>query len=130
MHLLWEAALRISFTVIVPEGRPEGSGVRMAQQLASRSIPVQIVLDSAVAHVMERVDMVLVGADAVVENGGIIAQVPIPSCYSNTSFRWFSGLGSLSASAHLPWYGTTDVGGHVPSGAGGLIAQQALLRRR
>jgi methylthioribose-1-phosphate isomerase len=46
----------------------------MAEELASRGVPVTVVLDSAVAHVMERVDLVLAGAVAVTEHGGIISQ--------------------------------------------------------
>jgi len=34
-----------------------------------------VVLDSAMAYVMERVDLVIVGAEGVVENGGIINKV-------------------------------------------------------
>ncbi len=35
-------------------------------------IPVTLILDSGVAYMMEKVDMVLVGAEGVVESGGII----------------------------------------------------------
>lgn len=36
------------------------------------NIPVTIVADAAVAMIMEQVDMVIVGAEAVVESGGIV----------------------------------------------------------
>jgi hypothetical protein len=105
----------LQFSVIVTEGRPDGTGLAMARKLDGQGIPVTLVLDSAAASIMhdrcgqdvrqgrrswERrcgavehaaaacptpsrvyslpplntpsVDMVLVGADAVVENGGII----------------------------------------------------------
>lgn len=39
------------------------------QFLTANGIPCTVVLDSAVAYVMERVDMVLVGSEAVVESG-------------------------------------------------------------
>ncbi|PNW72518.1 hypothetical protein CHLRE_16g687518v5 [Chlamydomonas reinhardtii] len=62
----------MQFSVIVTEGRPDGTGITMAKKLDAENIPVTLVLDSCVAYIMDRVDMVLVGADAVVENGGII----------------------------------------------------------
>ena len=43
------------------------------QNLATSGVPVKIILDSAVAFVMERVDIILVGAEGVVENGIINA---------------------------------------------------------
>ena len=50
----------------------DGSGVHTCRQLSSAGIPCTLVLDSAAAYMMERVDVVLVGAEAVVESGGII----------------------------------------------------------
>jgi translation initiation factor eIF-2B subunit alpha len=44
----------------------------MARALEDLKIPVTVVLDSGVGYVMERVDMVLVGAEGVVESGGVI----------------------------------------------------------
>mmetsp|Transcript_6201 Transcript_6201/g.13519 ORF Transcript_6201/g.13519 Transcript_6201/m.13519 type:complete len:327 (+) Transcript_6201:160-1140(+) len=62
----------IHFSVIVTEGRPDAKGIETARALDNLQIPVTLVLDSAVGYVMERADMVLVGAEAVVENGGIV----------------------------------------------------------
>lgn len=39
------------------------------QILTDAGIPCIVVLDSAIAYIMERVDMVLVGSEAVVESG-------------------------------------------------------------
>lgn len=63
------------FSVIVTESRPDNAGYRMAQELSSSNIPVSLVLDSAVAHIMHTVDLVLVGAEGIVENGGIINKI-------------------------------------------------------
>lgn len=65
------------FSVIVTEARPDGAGYRMAKALedAKLNIPVTLVLDAAVANVMEKVDFVLVGAEGVVESGGIINKI-------------------------------------------------------
>eukprot|EP01024_Parvocaulis_polyphysoides_P015965 TRINITY_DN1706_c0_g2_i1.p1 TRINITY_DN1706_c0_g2~~TRINITY_DN1706_c0_g2_i1.p1 ORF type:complete len:350 (-),score=55.92 TRINITY_DN1706_c0_g2_i1:316-1341(-) len=61
-----------SFKVIVTEGRPDGTGIEMARHLKEIGLQVTMVLDTAIAYIMERVDLVLVGAEAVVESGGII----------------------------------------------------------
>jgi hypothetical protein len=39
------------------------------QILTANGIPCTVVLDSAVGYIMERVDLVLVGSEAVVESG-------------------------------------------------------------
>lgn len=72
MELLIRAAETKNFSVIVTEGRPECTGYFTAQKLEELGIPVSIVLDSGVAAVMERVDVVVVGAEGVLENGGIV----------------------------------------------------------
>lgn len=54
------------------EGRPDRTGLRMSNELAALDIPVKVLIDSAVAYSMDEVDMVFVGADGVVESGGII----------------------------------------------------------
>ena len=47
----------------------------MARIFADANIPTSIILDSAVGSVMERVDMVICGAEGVMENGGIVNKV-------------------------------------------------------
>jgi translation initiation factor eIF-2B subunit alpha len=62
------------FDIIVLEGRPDSAGVKAAKAYASHSskIPTTVILDSAMGYIMEKVDIVLVGAEAVVENGGCV----------------------------------------------------------
>jgi translation initiation factor eIF-2B subunit alpha len=60
------------FSVMVTEGRPDNTGITMAKALTEMGVPVTLVLDSGVAYAMGRVDMVLIGAEGVVENGGVI----------------------------------------------------------
>ncbi|XP_047957620.1 translation initiation factor eIF-2B subunit alpha-like [Salvia hispanica] len=60
------------FRVLCTEGRPDRSGLRVSNELAKLDVPVKLLIDSAVAYSMDEVDMVLVGADGVVESGGII----------------------------------------------------------
>lgn len=47
----------------------------MCKALEKSQIPCTVVLDSAVGYIMESVDMVMVGAEGVVESGGIINKV-------------------------------------------------------
>ncbi|KAJ4762043.1 hypothetical protein LUZ62_072418 [Rhynchospora pubera] len=60
------------FHVLCTEGRPDRTGLRFSKELAALGIPVKLLIDSAVAYAMDEVDMVYVGADGVVESGGII----------------------------------------------------------
>lgn len=64
----------VQFSVVVTEGRPDSTGLTMANALSKMKVPCTIVLDSAVAFALEalKVNLVLVGAEGVVENGGII----------------------------------------------------------
>lgn len=72
--VLLEAAKTKHFDIIVLEGRPDAAGAKVAQAYASHpsKIPTTVVLDSAMGYIMESVDIVLVGAEAVVENGGCV----------------------------------------------------------
>jgi len=45
------------------------------ERLVSQKIPVKVIPDSTVAYVMRDVDLVLMGAEAVVESGGVISMV-------------------------------------------------------
>ncbi|CAI9766055.1 unnamed protein product [Fraxinus pennsylvanica] len=60
------------FRVFCTEGRPDRTGLWLSNELAKLDIPVKLLIDSAVAYSMDEVDMVFVGADGVVESGGII----------------------------------------------------------
>lgn len=60
------------FTVIVTEARPDDIGYVTAKRLHDANIPINLITDAAVAHYMDRIDLVLVGAEGIVENGGII----------------------------------------------------------
>ncbi|KAL4178856.1 hypothetical protein AMTRI_Chr13g84290 [Amborella trichopoda] len=60
------------FRVFCTEGRPDKTGLRLSTELVGLGIPVKLLIDSAVAYNIDEVDMVFVGADGVVESGGII----------------------------------------------------------
>ncbi|GER45065.1 translation initiation factor eif-2b alpha subunit [Striga asiatica] len=61
-----------NFRVFCTEGRPDRTGLRLSNELAKLDVPVKLLIDSAVAYSMDEVDMVFVGADGVLESGGII----------------------------------------------------------
>ncbi|NXR78418.1 EI2BA factor, partial [Pycnonotus jocosus] len=64
------------FDVYVTESQPDEAGQqKMAEALRKLNIPVTVILDAAVGYIMEKVDLVLVGAEGVVESGGIINKI-------------------------------------------------------
>ncbi|KAK0154358.1 Translation initiation factor eIF-2B subunit alpha [Merluccius polli] len=66
------AAEKKRFSVYVTESQPDAAGEQMAEALRKLDVPVTVVLDAAVGYVVEKVDLVIVGAEGVVESGGII----------------------------------------------------------
>jgi len=63
------------FSVYVTESQPDCEGKKMVEELAAEKIPVTMILDAAVGYIMERVTCVMVGAEGVCENGGIINKI-------------------------------------------------------
>ncbi|KAJ3517157.1 hypothetical protein NLJ89_g692 [Agrocybe chaxingu] len=75
MQTLLLAHKRKRFSVFVTEARPRGLGIKTAEALTAAGVPSTVILDSAVAYVMDKVDFVLVGSEAVVESGGLVNAV-------------------------------------------------------
>ncbi|KAI6150792.1 nagb/rpia/CoA transferase-like protein [Pisolithus tinctorius] len=75
MKTLLCAHERKRISVYVTEARPRGLGLRTYEELTAAGIPCTVVLDSAVAYAMNKIDFVLVGSEAVVESGGLINAV-------------------------------------------------------
>ncbi|XP_061553933.1 translation initiation factor eIF-2B subunit alpha isoform X2 [Phyllopteryx taeniolatus] len=69
------AAEKKRFSVFVTESQPDGAGRLMAEHLRKLYVPVTVILDAAVGYVLEKVDQVIVGAEGVVESGGIINKI-------------------------------------------------------
>lgn len=63
------------FNVFVAESQPDKSGHKLMKELKDYGIPAQVILDAAVGSVMPDVDLVLIGAESVVESGGIINKI-------------------------------------------------------
>ncbi|KAM1263436.1 hypothetical protein FF1_028415 [Malus domestica] len=64
-----------SFRVFVAEGAPRYQGHLLARELVARGLQTTLITDSAVFAMISRVNMVIVGAHAVMANGGVIAPV-------------------------------------------------------
>lgn len=73
--LLLKAAETKHFSIYILEGRPDATGAKAAQFYSKAGIPTKIILDAAMGYIMEQVDLVLVGAEGVVENGGVVNKI-------------------------------------------------------
>ena len=60
--------------VIVAEAAPRLQGLTMAKQLTDAGISTLVIPDAAIFALMARVNKVLVGAQAVLGTGGVLAQ--------------------------------------------------------
>jgi translation initiation factor eIF-2B subunit beta len=60
--------------VIVAEGAPKLAGLKMARHLTDAGIPTLVIPDACTFALMARVNKVLVGAQAVLATGGVVAQ--------------------------------------------------------
>lgn len=63
------------FHVFVTESAPDCSGRLLYKALLEKGISATLILDAAVGYVLEKVDVVLLGAERVVESGGIINKI-------------------------------------------------------
>uniref|UniRef100_A0A2C9JGQ9 Translation initiation factor eIF2B subunit alpha n=1 Tax=Biomphalaria glabrata TaxID=6526 RepID=A0A2C9JGQ9_BIOGL len=71
------------FTVYVTESSPDKSGYQMEKELTKLGIPTVVILDFGIGYIMEKVQLVMVGAEGVMESGGIINKIgtyPIAIC--------------------------------------------------
>lgn len=58
-----------NFEVICTESRPMKEGVNLSKKLADKNIPVTLIVDSAFLSFFDKVDLVLVGGDAITNKG-------------------------------------------------------------
>ncbi|EFA84203.1 translation initiation factor eIF-2B alpha subunit [Heterostelium album PN500] len=73
--LLYASSQGKRFNVIVTESRPDSSGYKLAEKLEEAKIPVKLIMDGGVSRIIDKVDYVLCGAEAIVENGGIVNKI-------------------------------------------------------
>ena len=77
--LLRAAAANRRFRVYVTESKPTSQGFEAVRILQQHGILASVILDSAVGFYIGSSDIVLVGAEGVVENGGVVNQVQLNS---------------------------------------------------
>ncbi|KAJ6638797.1 Translation initiation factor eIF-2B subunit alpha [Pseudolycoriella hygida] len=63
------------FHVYVTQSTPSNDGERMRSELEQAGIECTVILDASIGYVMESIDIVMVGAEGVVESGGIINRI-------------------------------------------------------
>ncbi|XP_058456076.1 translation initiation factor eIF-2B subunit alpha [Malaya genurostris] len=73
--LILAAKANKRFQVYCTQSFVDKQGEQMQKELKAEGIECTLILDSAVGYVMETVDLVFVGAEGVVESGGIINRV-------------------------------------------------------
>ena len=61
--------------VTVTESRPGLEGVKLAERLASKGLRVTLIVDAAAAYVMRDVEAVVVGCDALLQDGSFLNKV-------------------------------------------------------
>jgi ribose 1,5-bisphosphate isomerase len=98
-----------NITVFATESRPKRQGYITVRQLAEAGVPVTLIVDSAVRHIMPKVNVVVVGADTVASNGAVInkigtsqialcaheARVPVMVCAETFKFSHETLVGEL-----------------------------------
>ncbi|XP_058811971.1 translation initiation factor eIF-2B subunit alpha [Topomyia yanbarensis] len=73
--LILAAKMNKRFQVYCTQSFIDKQGEQMQKELEAEGIECTLILDSAVGYVMETVDLVFVGAEGVVESGGIINRI-------------------------------------------------------
>ncbi|XP_064454607.1 translation initiation factor eIF2B subunit alpha-like [Ornithodoros turicata] len=63
------------FHVYITKSAPDDSGKHLYDVLEKNGISCTLIVDAAVGYIMEKVDVVLVGAEGVVESGGVINKI-------------------------------------------------------
>ncbi|WP_434521416.1 ribose 1,5-bisphosphate isomerase [Halorubrum sp. AS12] len=64
-----------SISAVVKETRPRQQGHITAEQLRNAGVPVTLIVDSAARRYLDEVDHVVVGADSIAADGGVINKI-------------------------------------------------------
>jgi len=107
MALLQALAAGRRFEVVCSESRPMGEGVSLARRLAFAGVRVHLTTDAALPGWMERADLLLVGADAVVETDVVNKTGTEP-------------LAQAARRARVPAYVLADSSKWLPAGLAGF----------
>jgi ribose 1,5-bisphosphate isomerase len=95
--------------VYATESRPKRQGYITVRELVKEGVDTTLIVDSAVRHIMSRIDLVVVGADTIASNGAVInkigtsqialcaheARVPVMVCAETFKFSFETMVGGL-----------------------------------
>merc|ERR1712110_107032 len=101
VKFLKEAGRKRKFNVVIPEAAPLFRGKQTAKELAEAGIDSTLIPDSAIFCMMSRVNKVVVGTNAVLANGGLLAMSGVrmlaeAAKYYSVPFVVISGMYKLS----------------------------------
>lgn len=98
--------------VTVSEGRPDGSGARLAGEIGAQTIPVRLITESELELIVPECDMAVAAAERVLPDGDVVATVgtavlaricaghQVPFYVLAESERW---VGEGTELAHFTW---------------------------
>ena len=69
---------QFEFNIFITECRPLNLGCQLAKNLykyKNQNQEINLIVDSSIGYIMQNIDIIIVGAEAVVENGGIINSI-------------------------------------------------------
>ncbi|KAI3631749.1 hypothetical protein MIR68_010222 [Amoeboaphelidium protococcarum] len=75
MAVLLKTKECVRFRVYCCESMPSATGVATVRELQQNGVTSRLITDTSVGYYMQNVDAVLVGAEAIVENGGLINSI-------------------------------------------------------
>jgi ribose 1,5-bisphosphate isomerase len=101
--------------VFARETRPVYQGRITARELSQAGIPVTLIIDSAARYFMDKVDVVMVGADTVEANGNLINKIGT------------SGLAIISKEFKVPFYVCAETYKFSP---GSLSGENTVIEER
>lgn len=65
----------LEFSVLVTESRPNNDGRVTAKMLAEAGIPVKVSIDACMSEMIQRVDLMMIGAEAILADGSAICKI-------------------------------------------------------
>ena len=75
--LLYASKSGSRFNIVIAKGSPQNRGIKLANRLAAASsnLNISLIPDTSIGLMMNEIDIVLLGTDVVLEDGGLLAPV-------------------------------------------------------
>lgn len=96
-----------SISAVVKETRPRQQGHITAEQLRDAGVPVTLIVDSAARRYLDEVDHVVVGADSIAADGGVINKIGTSGLAVNARER---GVPTMTAAQTIKLHPETLTG--------------------